>query len=155
MSLSVSDLGSLLVMYLVQYKSMTLRLETMNCMSTLAHHTDSCTGLKLLIIPSLRAVSRVGSSSVTMVVFGCNGLSMNCEENQRREGRLQIRRQREREARARETAEEREVRLARRRERYRCRLETYLSGLRSLFIPPELLSCSVDVHTCLPRLLSF
>ena len=44
---------------------------------------------------------------------------MNREESHRREERLQIRRQREREARARETAEEREVRLARRRERYR------------------------------------
>ena len=37
-------------------------------------HADSCTELKLLIMPSLRAVSRAGSSSVTMTVSGCNGL---------------------------------------------------------------------------------
>ena len=36
-------------------------------------HADSWTGLKLLIIPSFQAVRRVGSSSVTMVVWSCRG----------------------------------------------------------------------------------
>ena len=68
------DLGSLLVTYLVQYRT-TLCLDTMNCMSTLAHQADSWMGLKLLIIPSLQAVRITGSSSVILIVVdGCRSL---------------------------------------------------------------------------------
>ena len=58
---------------------------------------------------------------VLLCLATASEIAMNRKESQRREERLQVRRQREREARARETAEEREVRLARRRERYRAR----------------------------------
>ena len=58
---------------------------------------------------------------------------MNTEENRCREERLQRRRLRERRARARETAEEREVRLARRRERYRARRRTGKVNLAAFF----------------------
>ena len=69
-SFSGSERGSLLVAYLAQY-SMTLRRDTQYCMSTLARHADSWTGLKLLTRPSFRAVSRTGSSSsVTRAVSG-------------------------------------------------------------------------------------
>ena len=68
-SISDWERGSLLVMYFVQY-SITLRRDTMYCMSTLARQVDSCAGLKLFTIPSFRAVSRVGSSSVMTAVCG-------------------------------------------------------------------------------------
>ena len=49
---------------------------------------------------------------------------MNAEDSKRKQERLRRRRKREHRARAIETAEEREVRLARRRERYiECKIE--------------------------------
>ena len=66
-SFSDYERGSLLVTYFVQY-SITLRRDSMYCMSTLTRQADSCTGLKLFTIPSFLAVSRVGSSSMTMAV---------------------------------------------------------------------------------------
>ena len=72
-SLRDCDLRSLLVTYLVQYCRIC-RCDMMYCMSILALHADSWRGVKLLIIPSLPAVVRVGSSSVSMAVLGCRGL---------------------------------------------------------------------------------
>ena len=76
-SFIVCDRGSHLVAYLVIY-SITLRLDTQYCISTLPLQADSWTGLWLLINPSFLAVSTTGSwsssSSLIITVSGCRGL---------------------------------------------------------------------------------